>query len=78
MLLLKFLILDIERRGLFAKEGREEALAGGRCRRRKDSGCTCGGGSRVDRRSLQRAQPGIEPRPARPKRAMLPLHHQAQ
>ena len=52
-LLFKFL-LDVERRLTLAKEGREEALAGRRCRRRKDStrrGCTCGGGSRVGVRS---------------------------
>ena len=38
---LLFEVLVLERRLTFAKEGREEALAGRRRRRRKDS--TCGG-----------------------------------
>ena len=66
---LLFEVLVLERSLTFAKEGREEALAGRRCRRRKGCrsrrSCTCGGGSRVDG-VLQRAQSGIEPEPDRP------------
>ena len=40
---LLFEVLVLERSLTFAKEGREEALAWGRRRRRKDSRCTCGG-----------------------------------
>ena len=81
---LLFEVLVLERSLAFAKERREDALAGRRRRRRKRCrsrrGCTCGGGSRValEVGVLQRAQPGIEPGPDRPKRSMLPLHHQAQ
>ena len=39
---LLFEVLVLERSLTFAEEGREEALAGRRRRRRKDS-CTCGG-----------------------------------
>ena len=45
---LLFEVLVLERSLTFAKEGREEALAGRRCRRRKGCrsrrSCTCGGG----------------------------------